>query len=112
MVDSVENTDALEPAVWHLYVLLCDNSRLYTGITTDVARRVRQHRGELRGGAKFTHAAQVVELVYAVQIGSHTTAARAEYRLKQFSHRQKQRLVSAHPTAAELLEQLTMSNEQ
>ncbi|MBK8432620.1 MAG: GIY-YIG nuclease family protein [Chloroflexi bacterium] len=96
---------------WFLYILLCDG-RLYTGITTNVERRVRQHKGELVGGAKFTQAAEEISLVYAVALGERRTAARAEYRLKQLPRPAKLAIVAEQPTAANLLERLAMNNEQ
>jgi putative endonuclease len=41
-------------AVWFVYVLVSTGGRTYVGIATDVARRLRQHNGELAGGARAT----------------------------------------------------------
>ena len=41
---------------WFAYVILSSNQRTYVGITTDVDRRLRQHNGELPGGARSTRA--------------------------------------------------------
>ena len=87
---------------WFLYILLCDG-RLYTGITTDVGRRVRQHKGELAGGAKFTQTAVAIELVYTAEYPTRRPAARAEYRLKQLPRPRKQAIVAQQPSPAELL---------
>jgi len=40
--------------MYYTYVMRCEDGSLYTGITTDVQRRFRQHRGEIAGGAKCT----------------------------------------------------------
>ncbi len=42
--------------VWFVYVLCSAGGRTYVGVTTDVDRRVRQHNGELAGGARATRA--------------------------------------------------------
>ena len=42
--------------MYYLYLIRCAGNRLYTGITTDPARRFREHRGEKPGGARFTGA--------------------------------------------------------
>ncbi|MBK7077230.1 MAG: GIY-YIG nuclease family protein [Myxococcales bacterium] len=42
--------------MWFVYVLVSPRGRTYVGITTDVARRLRQHNGELAGGARATRA--------------------------------------------------------
>jgi putative endonuclease len=41
---------------WYAYVLVSARGRTYVGTTTDVARRLRQHNGELVGGARSTRA--------------------------------------------------------
>ncbi|MBP8810947.1 MAG: GIY-YIG nuclease family protein [Kofleriaceae bacterium] len=46
----------MRPAVWFVYILCSAGGRTYVGVTTDVARRVRQHNGELAGGARATRA--------------------------------------------------------
>ena len=40
---------------YYIYVLRCKGDTLYTGITPDLRRRMRQHCGQLAGGAKYTH---------------------------------------------------------
>lgn len=40
--------------IWHVYLLICADASLYCGISCDVARRLRQHNGELAGGARYT----------------------------------------------------------
>lgn len=50
-------------ARWSVYVLVsAQSSRTYVGITTDLARRVAQHNGDLRGGARSTRAGRPWEL--------------------------------------------------
>ncbi len=96
---------------WSVYLLLCDGTHIYTGITTDVARRMRQHRGELAGGAKFTQRAQRVELLYTTAVGNHRLAAQAEYRLRRLTHSHKQKIARENPTGEALLTLLGLNNE-
>jgi putative endonuclease len=50
---------------WCVYMLRCADSTLYTGVTTDVSRRVAEHNSGIKGkGAKYTAARQPVTLVY------------------------------------------------
>ena len=48
---------------WYVYLLRCADDTFYCGITTDMAHRLRQHNGEISGGAKYTHTRQPVELM-------------------------------------------------
>lgn len=78
---------------WHLYVLRTARGALYTGITTDVARRLQHHaRGT---GAKALRARGPLTLEYAVALTSRGEALRAEYALKQLAKRRKEAFVAA-----------------
>lgn len=96
----------MKPQLWSIYLLLCDGRLIYTGITTDVARRMRQHRGELVGGAKFTQRARTLELLYHTAVGNRRLASQAEYRLRQLTHAQKRAIARQNPDRDALLTQL------
>lgn len=51
---------------WFVYILQCADDTLYTGVSTDVVRRVKEHNGEGRKGkgAKYTKARRPVVLLY------------------------------------------------
>lgn len=84
---------------WFVYMLRCGNGALYTGITTDVARRVREHQAGGRRAARFTRAFAPVALAYACRIGSRSMAGRVEHRIKRLSAGDKAGIVSgAFPT--------------
>ncbi|MBB6056657.1 GIY-YIG nuclease family protein [Tolumonas osonensis] len=79
---------------WSLYLIRDKDNRLYTGITTDVSRRFAQHQAgkgarNLRGRAPLT-------LHWHTEIGDHSQALKAEYRLKQWPKSRKERLPQ-HP---------------
>lgn len=75
----------------YVYVLRCADDTLYTGYTTDVQRRVREH--EAGEGAKYTRGRTPVELVHVERFGSQSAAMAREYEIKQLSRAAKQRLV-------------------
>ena len=52
--------------MWHVYVIECSDKSLYCGVTTDVARRLRQHEGLIAGGAKYTRGKGPVRLLESV----------------------------------------------
>jgi Predicted endonuclease containing a URI domain len=76
----------------YAYVLRCSDDSFYTGYTTDVERRVREHdAGE---GAKYTRGRTPVELVHVESFASKSAAMSREYEIKQLSRREKEQLIS------------------
>jgi len=100
--------DGTTPPLWWLYVLDCDG-RLYTGVTTDPDRRLREHRAGRSRAARFTRGATSVELRYAVAVGGRSLALQAEYRLKRLSRSEKLTLCEQSPSSAHLLERLSLA---
>ncbi len=66
---------------WHLYVLQCDDGTYYTGITTDVTRRVEMHNRAT--AAKYTRGRRPVRLVYEEVVGSRSEALKKEAAFKK-----------------------------
>ena len=79
--------------VWYLYVVRCVDSTLYTGITTDVDRRVREHNASKRG-AKYTRTRRPVELVWTREYKSRSEAQKAEYSFKKMFHKEKWEVIN------------------
>lgn len=77
---------------YFLYILRCKDGTLYTGITTDVARRVREHNDSPLG-AKYTKARRPVKLAYATEWKTRAAACREEARIKKLSRNQKLALI-------------------
>lgn len=67
--------------VWYLYVLECRDGTLYCGITTDVARRVKQH--EEGKGARYTRGRGPVRLLREWECGGKSEALKAEVAFKR-----------------------------
>ena len=78
---------------WYLYILRCKDNTLYTGITTDVARRLEAHRSGK--GAKYTRGRAPLELVYRESCGSHSDALKREAEIKKLSRQAKELLVKS-----------------
>ena len=76
---------------WYLYILRCADGSLYTGITTDVQRRLADHRSDK--GAKYTRGRGPLELVYQQRCESHSHALRREYQIKALKRSQKEDLI-------------------
>lgn len=71
-------------------MLRCDGGRVYTGITTNVARRFRQHRGGT--GGRFTRAFRPSAVIYQELCPSRSAALRREAAIKRLDRREKLRL--------------------
>lgn len=89
---------------WYLYLIRCPDNRLYTGITTDVARRFAQHQSGK--GAKALRGKGELDLVFSQRVGNQSLALRAEYRIKQLNKAEKERLVAGKLALEDLLTSL------
>ncbi len=78
-------------SVWFLYVLHCADGTLYTGITTDLTRRVAEHNAGR--GARYTAGRRPVELVTAWRFPSRGLAQRAEHRFRRLPRARKEALI-------------------
>ncbi|PIY93900.1 MAG: hypothetical protein COY68_05070 [Candidatus Levybacteria bacterium CG_4_10_14_0_8_um_filter_35_23] len=77
---------------YFLYILECHDGSFYTGIATDIKKRLRQHNGEIVGGAIYTNSKRPVKLVYKEEYETHLEASRREIAIKKLTRTQKQKL--------------------
>lgn len=89
---------------WHLYILRCRDGSLYTGITTDVEKRLEAHRSGK--GAKYTRGRGPLELVYREACGSHSDALKREIQIKRLPRTQKCKLLEVWKNLPEKEESL------
>ena len=75
---------------WKLYILRCGDGSLYTGITTDVPKRLEAHRSGK--GAKYTRGRGPLELVYSEDCGDHSAALKRELEIKALPREEKLKL--------------------
>jgi putative endonuclease len=80
---------------WHVYIVCCRDSSYYTGITTDLERRIDEHNSRNRG-AHYTRSRRPVHLVYFEKAASRSIAARREYQIKRLSSIGKQQLIKTY----------------
>lgn len=79
-----------------MYILRCADDSLYTGITTDIVRRVREHNGDIaKAGAKCTRARRPVTLVYQESADSRSAASKREHQIKALTRKHKLQLIAA-----------------
>lgn len=77
--------------MWYLYILRCRDDSLYTGITTDVEKRLEAHRAGK--GAKYTRGRGPLELVYREECGDHSEALKRELEIKALPREEKLKLI-------------------
>ena len=76
---------------WKLYILLCGDGTLYTGITTDIQRRLEEHRSGK--GAKYTRGRGPLELVYYEECADQSDALKRELEIKAMPREHKLKLI-------------------
>lgn len=76
---------------WFVYLLRCSDGSLYTGVTTDITRRCRQHNA--RTASRYTRTRRPVALVYQEAAVNRSLALKREAQIKGYSRRQKELLL-------------------
>jgi putative endonuclease len=71
------------------YILECSDGTFYIGIARDINQRIKQHNGEIKGGASYTSGRRPVQLKYREEYKSRGEATKRELELKKFSRKRK-----------------------
>lgn len=79
--------------MYFVYLLQCRDKSIYTGITTDIARRLTEHQTG-KAGAKYTRAKGAVKIVHTERFKNRSTASKREAEIKSWPRAKKLRLVS------------------
>jgi putative endonuclease len=83
---------------WLVYILLCADGTLYTGVTTDLTRRCRQHQAGT--ASRYTRGRRPTRLIYQETHASRSLALRREAAIKTLSRRAKEELIRRDRVAA------------
>ena len=86
--------------MYHVYILLCSDETLYTGVTTDIARRFAEHK-EGRG-ARYTRAHGAKRMLYSERKRNRSTAQAREAEIKKMSRAEKIRLITVNTKKAKV----------
>ncbi len=77
---------------WYVYILECGDKSYYTGITTDIQKRLETH---ISGkGAKYTRGRGPLTLLYIEELSNKSEALKREYAIKQLSRKKKTELIN------------------
>lgn len=79
--------------MWFVYIIRCSDDTLYTGITTDITRRILEHNTDNRMGSKYARVRRPVKLVYKEIFISRSESSKREVQIKKLSHDEKEQLI-------------------
>jgi len=96
---------------WYLYLIRCRDGTFYTGITTDVVRRLAEHQGAGNIGAKYVQSRRPLILVMQKKLGSQGLALKVERRVKKLSKAQKEKLIGANEYIEEIIRRVKKQAE-
>jgi len=85
-----------KPVRWYLYVLMCGDGTLYTGITKDLDRRGAQHNNGT--ASRYTRSRLPVTLIHREPCKDRSSALKKEYAMKQLSRAEKEEYIKKKST--------------
>ena len=91
--------------VWSVYIIRCADDSLYTGIATDVARRLSEHES-CPIGSKYLRGRAPLELVFEQELGDRSLASKIEHRIKKLPRLQKEKIVDRTACLDVLIDEL------
>ena len=80
---------------WFTYILRCADDSLYTGVTTDLERRLKEHNHCNKKGAKYTRVRRPVALIHNEHCKNRSQACQREAAIKKLTRQQKLALITA-----------------
>ena len=83
--------------MYYLYILKCSDKTLYTGITTDLKRRICEHNG-VKLGAKYTSSRRPVKLAFYKKFKNRSSASKEESKIKKLKKPKKLELIKKYET--------------
>ena len=92
---------------WYLYLIRCHDGKLYTGITTNVARRFAEHGGNNNAGAKYLRGRGPLMLVFQKKLGSRSLALAVESKVKKLSKIRKEELLKTNKHIDEIIKRVS-----
>jgi len=80
--------------MYKVYIVECADSTLYTWITTDLERRIKQHNWEISWWARYTSSRRPVKIVYYEEFRTRGEASKREYEIKKLKRHEKFNLIN------------------
>lgn len=79
--------------MYYTYILRCKDNSLYTGITTDLERRLKEHKQKGEKTAKYTMRHSAIKMEIAWESENRVLASRLEFHIKTLKKQQKEQLI-------------------
>jgi len=79
--------------VWWVYIIRTVDDRLYSGVSTDVARRFREHQAGGGRAAKYMKTHRPAAVVFSLRVGSRSLAQKVEYHMKRLPRGRKDAII-------------------
>lgn len=79
---------------YYIYIIRCSDNSLYTGITTDIDRRMMEHKTKSKLGAKYTKNHDFLRLEIYFETSSRSLASKLEYHIKKLSKKEKEEIIT------------------
>jgi len=95
---------------WYVYIVRTHDGSLYTGVTTDVVRRLAEHHADDGRGARYLRGRAPLEIVYRRRLRERGLALSVERRLKRRPRADKEAIIAARPSRRALLRWLGVSD--
>jgi putative endonuclease len=93
---------------WYLYVIRCRDGTLYTGISTDIDRRLAEHREGGDAGSKYLKGRAPLTLLFQKRLGSRSLALKVENRVKKLSKAKKEKMICVPGYIEEMVRRLNV----
>ncbi len=87
--------------MYYLYILECADKTLYTGITTNLERRIKEHNNT-KQGAKYTFSRRPVKIVFFQEFQNRSQASKEEIKIKKLKKTEKLELIKNHYNYSDL----------
>ncbi|MFV0381141.1 MAG: GIY-YIG nuclease family protein [Breznakia sp.] len=79
--------------MYYIYILRCSDNTLYTGITKNMQKRMKEHCFKHKNGAKYTKTRDIIALEAVYSCDNRSLALKLEYKIKQYSKKQKEEIL-------------------
>jgi putative endonuclease len=86
-----ENHSQNNTLIWYIYIVECQDSTYYTGMTSDLARRVKEHK--TGNGSRYTKSRRPIKLKYFEITSTRSEAVKREMEIKNYSRKKKKELI-------------------
>jgi putative endonuclease len=93
-------------AAWYIYLIRCQDGSLYTGITTNVARRLSEHRGGGKKGAKYLRGRGPLAVAFQKKLAGKSQALRVERLVKMLPKARKEELIKTASAFSKIVRQV------